>query len=106
MPEFAHPFSCKAASKPLTHRELVRAVRFMIAAEYEAIQLYEQLSESTDNELARKVLRDITAEEKEHVGEFSYLLSLLAPGDENLYREGSEEAALYLQGSESAEQDA
>ena len=31
----------------------------MIAAEYEAIQLYEQLAESTDNEASRKVLHNI-----------------------------------------------
>ena len=49
----------------LTHNELVRAIRFMIAAEYEAIQLYTQLAESTDNKLAQEVLLDITNEEKE-----------------------------------------
>ena len=81
----------------LTHSELVRAIRFMIAAEFEAIQLYEQLSESTDNEVARKVLHDITDEEKEHAGEFRHLLALLAPGDEGHYAEGREEANNYLQ---------
>ena len=68
----------------------------MIAAEFEAIQLYEQLAESTDNELARKVLLDITKEEKEHVGEFRHLLTLLAPDDEPDYAEGEEEAERYL----------
>ena len=68
----------------------------MIAAEFEAIQLYEQLAESTDNELARKVLLDITREEKEHVGEFRHLLMLLAPEDEADYAEGVEEAENYL----------
>ncbi len=63
----------------------------MVAAEYEAIQLYEQLAESTDNCLARKVLLDITNEEKEHVGEFVRLLRELAPEDEAFYREGVEE---------------
>ena len=68
----------------------------MIAAEFEAIQLYEQLAESTDNKLARKVLLDITKEEKEHVGEFRHLLKLLAPGDEPDYEEGMHEAEEYL----------
>ncbi len=63
----------------------------MVAAEYEAIQLYEQLAESTDNGLARKVLADIIDEEKEHVGEFVCLLRELAPEDEPFYREGMEE---------------
>ena len=68
----------------------------MIAAEFEAIQLYEQLAESTDNALAHKVLLDITKEEKEHVGEFRHLLTLLAPEDEADYAEGVEEAREYL----------
>lgn len=63
----------------------------MVAAEYEAIQLYEQLAESTDNEMARKVLMDVTNEEKEHVGEFTRLLAILAPEDEAFYEEGRRE---------------
>lgn len=100
MPEFSHAFSGNEAKKQLSLSELVRSVRFMIAAEYEAIQLYEQLAESTDNVAARRVLRDIADEEKEHVGEFQHLLSILAPQDECLYREGREEAALYLNDAE------
>ena len=96
MPEFSHAFSGLAAGRELTHNELVRAIRFMIAAEYEAIQLYEQLADSTDNKLARKVLLDISGEEKEHVGEFRHLLSLLAPEDEADYCEGMGEAREYL----------
>ncbi len=91
MPEFGNAFSGLAAKRKLTHRELVRSIRFMVAAEYEAIQLYEQLAESTDNCLARKVLEDIIHEEMEHVGEFCRLLRELAPEDEEFYREGVEE---------------
>ena len=40
MPEFSTAFSGLSEKKPLTHEELVRSIRFMIAAEYEAIQLY------------------------------------------------------------------
>lgn len=96
MPEFSHCFRGMAAKRKLTHSELVRSIRFMIAAEFEAIQLYEQLAESTDNKLARKVLIDITKEEKEHVGEFRHLLMLIAPGDETDYEEGVHEAEDYL----------
>ena len=52
MPTFGSPFSGLANSKKLTETELVRAVRFMVASEYEATQLYMQLAESTDNKLA------------------------------------------------------
>ena len=55
MPDFGHPFSGLAKDKKITHQELVRAIRFMVAAEYVAIQLYMQLAESTDNKLAQEV---------------------------------------------------
>jgi len=57
MPEFGSPFSGLANDRKLTHEELVRAIRFMVAAEYEAVQLYTQLAESTDNKLAQDVLQ-------------------------------------------------
>ena len=63
----------------------------MIAAEYEAIQLYMQLAESTENELAQEVLKDIADEERVHAGEFMRLLYHLAPDEEGFYREGFEE---------------
>lgn len=91
MPEFANPFSGLKKERKLTHAELVRAIRFMIAAEYEAIQLYMQLAESTDNELAIDVLKDIADEERVHAGEFLRLLNELEPDEEKLYREGAEE---------------
>ena len=91
MPEFGSPFSGLAQSRKLTHEELVRAVRFMVAAEYEAIQLYMQLAESTDNTLAIDVLTDIADEERVHAGEFLRLLHALAPDEEKFYASGAEE---------------
>ena len=91
MPEFCNPFTVLKSDKKLTHEELVRAIRFMIAAEYEAIQLYQQTAESTDNELAMEVLIDIANEEKEHAGEFLRLLRELDPEEEKFYKEGYEE---------------
>ena len=72
-------------------RNLVRAIRFMVAAEYEAIQLYTQLAESTDNKLAVQVLREIADEELVRVGEFLRLLHELAPNDEKFYAKGAKE---------------
>ena len=54
----------------------------MVSAEYEAIQLYMQLAESTDNKLAIEVLKDIADEERVHAGEFLRLLKELAPDEE------------------------
>jgi rubrerythrin len=91
MPEFGSPFSGLKNDRKLTDQELIRAVRFMIAAEYEAIQLYMQLAESTDNELAIDVLKDIADEERVHAGEFFRLLKELDPEEERLYAEGAQE---------------
>ena len=91
MPEFCNPFTVLKNDRKLTQQELVRAIRFTIAAEYEAIQLYQQLAESTDNALAQEVLYDIANEEKEHAGEFLRLLRELEPDEENFYKEGYEE---------------
>ena len=91
MPEFCNPFSVLKGGRKLTHKELVRAIRFMIAAEYEAIQLYQQTAESTDNKLAKEVLLDIADEEKEHAGEFLRLLRELDPNEEKFYKDGYEE---------------
>ena len=91
MPEFCNPFAVKKSERKLTKIELVRAIRFMISAEYEAIQLYQQTAESTDNKLAKEVLLDIADEEKEHAGEFLRLLRELDPKEEKFYEEGYEE---------------
>jgi rubrerythrin len=91
MPDFGSPFSGLAHDRKVTHEELVRAIRFMVAAEFEAVQMYVQLAESTDNTLAREVLRDIADEEKVHAGEFLRLLKELAPDEESFYEKGYNE---------------
>ncbi|MDD2321481.1 MAG: ferritin family protein [Geobacteraceae bacterium] len=93
MPEFGSPFSGLTNGRKLTHEELIRAIRFMVAAEYEAIQLYMQLAESIDNKLAIEVLKDIADEERVHAGEFLRLLHELAPDEQKFYDEGAAEVA-------------
>jgi rubrerythrin len=91
MPEFGSPFSGLAKDRKLTKQELVRAVRFFVAAEYEATQMYLQIAEATDNDLAAAVLKDIADEELVHAGEFLRLLRELSPGEEKLYAKGAKE---------------
>jgi rubrerythrin len=91
MPEFASPFSGNAHDRKLTPSELVRAIRYLVSAEYEAVQLYMQLAESIEDELAKEVLIDIADEERVHAGEFLRLLQELAPDEEEFYRKGYEE---------------
>jgi len=91
MPDFGNAFSGLTSEPKLTEAELIRAIRFMIAAEYEAIQLYMQLAEATDNQLAIEVLTDIADEERVHAGEFLRLLKELAPDEEDFYKKGARE---------------
>lgn len=91
MPDFGNPFSGLAEDRKLTEAELIRAIRFMVSAEYEAIQMYMQLAESIDNKLAIAVLKDIADEERVHAGEFLRLLQELAPDEEKFYAEGAKE---------------
>ena len=91
MPSFGAPFSGLANERKLTNEELVRAIRFMVAAEYEAVQMYVQLAESTDNKFAMAVLKDIADEERVHAGEFLKLLHYLAPEEAKLYEKGAKE---------------
>jgi len=97
MPNFGSPFSGLANDRKLTEAELIRAIRFMIAAEYEATQLYLQLAESTDNKLARKVLKDIADEELVHAGEFLRLLHELAPNEKEFYDKGAKEVEVMIE---------
>jgi rubrerythrin len=91
MPGFGSPFSGLLNDRKLTDEELVRAIRFMVASEYEATQMYTQLAESTDNKLAAEVLKDIADEERVHAGEFLRLLHELAPDEERFYAKGAKE---------------
>jgi len=91
MPAFGSPFSGLANGRKLADEELVRAIRFMVAAEYEATQMYMQLAESTDNKFVMAVLKDIADEELVHAGEFLKLLHHLAPEEAKLYEKGAKE---------------
>jgi hypothetical protein len=91
MPSFGSPFSGLANDRKLTDQELIRAIRFTVASEFEANQLYVQLAESTDDKLAIAVLTDIAGEELRHAGQFLRLLYELAPDEERLYASGAKE---------------
>jgi len=91
LPDFGSSFSGLANDRKLKDEELIRAIRFMIAAEYEATQLYMQLAESTNNKVAIAVLKEIADEEIVHAGEFLRLLRELAPDENKLYAKGAKE---------------
>ena len=75
----------------LNDEELLRAIKFAIVSEFEAIQIYQQIAQATNNVGASRVLLDIAREEKQHVGELRELLKVLSPSDEEDYEKGAEE---------------
>ena len=91
MPEFVNPFVGIVPTKRIDTRELTRALRLSLAAEEEAVHLYEALADATNNKLAKTVLQDIADEEKVHVGEFQRLLNILLEDEENWLAKGAEE---------------
>ncbi len=66
-------------------------LRFGILAELDAINLYEQMANMTDNKQLKMVLLDIAKEEKEHVGEFQYLLLKLDKQQQEELEDGKKE---------------
>jgi len=97
MPQFSSPFSGNTNNRKLSNEELIRAIRFSIAAEFEATQMYVQLAESIDNKLSEKVLREIANEELVHVGELLRLLKELAPNEDKFYAAGAKEVEAKIQ---------
>lgn len=91
MPDFPNPFSGMAPSRNMDTRELTRALRLDIAAEQEAIHLYEAQADATNDQLASRVLQDIADEERVHVGELQKLLNIVLENEESLFEEGLKE---------------
>jgi rubrerythrin len=65
------PIDLKKIKKEDLNKEILRVG---IIAELDAINLYEQLAATTENENIKKVFLDIAKEEKTHMGEFQELL--------------------------------
>lgn len=93
MAEFINPFSGVVPGRKLTVRELTRAIRMALAAEEEAVHLYEALADATDSALAKAVLQDIANEERVHAGEFQQVLNLLLEDEQKLMVEGAAEVS-------------
>ena len=91
MPEFMDPFKGMTPSRKMSARELTRALRLALAAEEEAIHLYEALADATGDKLAKTVLQDIANEEREHAGEFQRLIDILLPDEREFMGHGAKE---------------
>jgi len=93
MPNFPDPFSGMVPNRKMNTRELTRALRLDIAAEQEAIHLYEAQADATNDQLASRVLQDLADEERVHVGELQKLLNIVLENEEVLFEEGLSEVS-------------
>jgi len=93
--DFSNPFGTMVPRK-MNAAELARAIQQNIAAELDAVALYQAHIDATDDERAKKVLAHIRDDEKEHVGEFMALLELLDPRQAEYLKKGRKEIAELL----------
>ena len=78
--------------------ELARAIMQDIAAELDAVAVYQAHIDATDDERAKKVLAHTRDDEKEHVGELLALLEILDPKQAEYIKKGKTEIAELLEG--------
>ena len=74
--------------------------RSAIIAELDAINLYEQMADMTQDINVKKLLLDVAREEKTHVGEFQTLLLRKDPQQRKEMEEGEKEIEELLRGKE------
>lgn len=86
------PIKIEKVGKKLLDREILRLA---MIAELDAVSLYEQLAEATENDAIRRVLLDVAREEKTHMGEFQTLL----------LREDAEQVKELQEGKEEVEEE-
>lgn len=75
--DFTSPFVGLTPPQKLTTEELLRALRIDVAAELDAINLYQAHIDATDDEQVKAVIAHIRDEEKEHVVEFMAAINAL-----------------------------
>ncbi|MBA7672010.1 hypothetical protein ES703_80181 [subsurface metagenome] len=95
--DFSNPFGTMVPRK-MNATELARAIMQDIAAELDAIALYQAHIDATDDERAKKVLAHIRDDEKEHAGELLALLEILDPKQAEYIKKGKVEIAELLEG--------
>ena len=91
------PINLDRIKKEDLDKEILRSA---IIAELDAINLYEQMADMTQDINVKKLLLDVAREEKTHVGEFQTLLLRKDPQQRKEMEEGEKEIEELLQGKE------
>ena len=82
------PLDLAKISKEYLDKEILRLA---MIAELDAINLYEQMANVTENGNLKKLLLDVAREEKTHVGEFQTLLLTVDKQQKEELEEGKKE---------------
>jgi rubrerythrin len=82
------PIMLEKVKKENWDKEILRTA---LIAELDAINLYEQMADLTEDERIKKVLLEVAREEKTHTGEFQTLLLKLDREQEKELKAGKEE---------------
>ncbi len=91
-----HPLDIAPGAK-ISGERLCDALRLAIIAEVDAITLYRQIAESSADKVVAEVFREVADEEKEHLGEFMYLLRRCDENLDEMMKQGEEEVKEHLE---------
>ncbi|MCL5960611.1 MAG: demethoxyubiquinone hydroxylase family protein [Chloroflexi bacterium] len=75
--DFSNPFTGMVPGRKLNMEEILRALRLDVAAELDAINLYQAHIDAIDDPKVNAVIAHIRDEEKEHAAEFMSLINEL-----------------------------
>lgn len=101
MPQ-TNPFHMMVPRK-LSDTELARALRLDLESELDAINLYAAHIDATDNEEAKRVLRHVMNEEKEHAAMFWELIARLDPKQAAQARTAGKKVEILVRGGSDEE---
>lgn len=90
-------------TSPLSHNELMWAIRDAIIEEQNAIKIYENIAIRASNSKVKNLLQDIANEEKVHIGELQELLETISPQEDGFIDDGRKESKNLLKGLENEE---
>lgn len=90
MPSFGDINTVYNPTRKLNKAEVLRALQFSIASEYETIQIYQQIIDSTDNDAVKTVLTDLANDEMHHAGALLKLINILSPEMSFQYNRGAQ----------------
>ncbi len=91
-----HPLDVQQEAK-ISGERLCDALRLAIIAEVDAITLYRQIAEASADKVVAEVFREVADEEKEHLGEFMYLLRRCDENLDEMMKHGEEEVKDHLE---------